>query len=614
MIRNTHHCKKSITLFILIIFISISPCGAQQILNLDFEKTSIEGMARPWGWDMMTYGSTTAVMDTTVKKAGHYSLKMEAASNTGEQVMDFYLEEYELKNKTVIVEGWIKTHELKGEASFYLGYMAAGDSVATVTRSTNITTANDWTKLSVTVKIPANTISISIGIKHAGTGIAWFDNFSLSVNGKKKKQLEIALPFSTKQIQWLNDNTSSVKTVDAALFGTTPYEEDLSFFKSIVGDARIIALGESTHGTSEFFRLKHRVLEYAINKMGVRVFAIEDHPLVVARANQYVMGGPGTARAAMGNMLGVWQTKEVHDMIDWMRRYNDVHPTDKVIFTGFDIQNHSIAIDSLYSFLERTPPEVKQQVKALLDGLRKNGHNSYSVSDSVKLSWFNNSKEVLNLISSLCNTWMLTIKNPEQKMSLEWAIQYATLINQFAENTYKGHASLHRDIAMADNVTWIIDVYKPGAKALLWAHDVHISRGEHANKDMNIYYGKSMGAHLARKYGTAYKSLGIFTYQGEYSCYVSYTNFKVTDCPLYISPRGSLDEALHQVILAKKTPALLLDLRKARTLDWLTKLTPVRFANHVNIEYGYATRHSIPYQFDGIFFIDKTSSAKSYAR
>ncbi|HEV7780974.1 MAG TPA: erythromycin esterase family protein, partial [Chitinophagaceae bacterium] len=533
MIRNINHCGRSLTLFIFLCCIINTRLTAQQILNLDFEKTSIEGISRPWGWDLATYASTTAVMDSTVKKNGNYSLKMEASSNTGEQVMGSYFEEYELKNKTVVLEGWIRTYELKGTASFFLSYMAKGDTAETVIRARPVTNSTEWIKLSITAKLPVNTISINAGIRHEGTGIAWFDDFSLLVNGKKKEQLEIAPPFSTKQIQWLNDNTTSIKTVDAAQFGTTPYEEDLSFFKSLVGDARIIALGESTHGTSEFFRLKHRVLEYAVNNMGVRVFAIEDHPLVVARANQYVMGGPGTARAAMGGMLGVWQTKEVHDMIDWMRHYNDAHPTDKVIFTGFDIQNHSIAIDSLYSFLKERSPELNQQVKALLDDLRKNGHNSYSVSDSVKLAWFNNAKQVLDMVTTTCNNWLLTIKNPAESLAINWGIQYATLIKQFAENTYKGHTSLYRDIAMAENVSWIINVYKPGARVLLWAHDVHISRGDHPNNDMNIYYGKSMGSHLARKYGADYKSFGLFTYQGEYSCYVSYSNFKVTDCPVY---------------------------------------------------------------------------------
>jgi erythromycin esterase-like protein len=123
-----------------------------------------------------------------------------------------------------------------------------------------------------------------------------------------------------------------------------------------------------------------------------------------------------------------------------------------------------------------------------------------------------------------------------------------------------------------------------------------------------------MGYKLSKKYTNDYKSFGLFTSQGEYSCYVSYTNFKVTDCPLYTAPRGSLDEALHKIIVHKKTPALFLDLGKARSLHWLNRPIPVRFANHVNIEYGYWVKYSIPYQFDGIFYIDKTTSAKSYAR
>jgi erythromycin esterase-like protein len=167
---------------------------------------------------------------------------------------------------------------------------------------------------------------------------------------------------------------------------------------------------------------------------------------------------------------------------------------------------------------------------------------------------------------------------------------------------------------MAENVTWLINVYKPGSKVMIWAHDVHISRGEHPNPDANIYYGKSMGAHLARKHGNNYKAFGLFSYQGEYSCYVSYSNFKVTDCPLYSSPRRTLDYELHNVSLKKKSPALILDLKNARSIDWISDSMPFRFANHVNIEYGYWTRYSLPYQFDAIFFIDNTSSAKSYAR
>jgi erythromycin esterase len=611
---NTASYKGSIFVFVLISVIFPSHTNAQQLLNFDFEKLSIEGIARPWGWDVASYSSTTISLDSAIKQHGKYSLKMDAAATGEAQALAFSFDPFVLQNKTVTIEGWMKTNELKGKASFFLNYIVDGDTAETVIKSKEISNSTGWTWFSVNKKLPGKINSIYLKVQHEGSGTAWFDNFSLAVNNKKRQELEIATSFTDRQVKWLNDNSSVVNSFDASPQHREPAYHDLDFFKSIAGDARIIALGESTHGTSEFFKLKHRVLEYCIIELGVRIFAIEDHQLVVGRVNKYVLGGPGTARESMYGMLGVWQTKEVHDMIGWIRAYNDLHPDDKVEFTGFDIQNHTLPIDSLYSFVDRQAADISQPVKELLGDLQKNGANSYSVTDSVKAGWFNNAKKVLDMISGLSASWLSKANNGQDSLAIYWGIQYANLVKQFAENTYKGHASLYRDIAMAENVSWIINVYKPRAKAMLWAHDVHISRGDHLVKDMNIYFGNSMGSHLSKKYGPAYKSFGLFTYQGSYSCYVSYTNFKVTDCPLYQSPRGSLDEALHRVILTKKSPGLLLDLSKARSISWLTKLIPVRFANHVNIEYGYWTQHSIPYQFDGIFFIDKTSSAKSYAR
>jgi erythromycin esterase len=382
----------------------------------------------------------------------------------------------------------------------------------------------------------------------------------------------------------------------------------------MIQKARIIAMGESTHGTSEFFRLKHRILEHCVREHGVRLFAIEDHQLVVRRVNNYVLGGKGDARSCMYGMLGVWQTEEVRDLIQWMRYYNDLHPDDKVQFVGFDIQNHSIPIDSLYSFVERKSPELLKEVKMHLDDLQHNGMNSYSVPDSVKLGWYTKSLSVLELISTESVEWFTGAKNYEDSLDIIWGVQYANLVKQFAENAWRGHSSLYRDVAMAENVSWYLDVLEPGSKMVVWAHDVHISRGESLVVDENIYGGRSMGAHLSKKYGENYAAFGLFTFQGEYSCYVSYSNFTVTDCPLYIAPRGTLDEALHQVASGEDALGLFLNLKKARSNTWLTKPTPVRFANHVNIEYGYWTKYSIPYQFDGIFFIDKTTSARSYAR
>jgi erythromycin esterase len=161
---------------------------------------------------------------------------------------------------------------------------------------------------------------------------------------------------------------------------------------------------------------------------------------------------------------------------------------------------------------------------------------------------------------------------------------------------------------MAENVSWLLEHRYPNSKIVLWAHDVHISRCDHPNEYFNLNNNISMGSFLSRKYGKAYKSFSLSTYEGAYLAFKSYTDLTRISAPLFKAPVGSLDEALHRVALTKKAPGIFLPL--SRTENWLCKPLPKRFANHVNIDYGYWERISIPYQFDAIFFIDKTTASK----
>ena len=55
----------------------------------------------------------------------------------------------------------------------------------------------------------------------------------------------------------------------------TDSNEDLLPLKAMVGEARVVALGEATHGTSEFFTLKHRIIQFLAEEMDFTVFSIE---------------------------------------------------------------------------------------------------------------------------------------------------------------------------------------------------------------------------------------------------------------------------------------------------------------------------------------------------
>ncbi|MEM9051414.1 MAG: hypothetical protein AAGC47_05105, partial [Bacteroidota bacterium] len=74
------------------------------------------------------------------------------------------------------------------------------------------------------------------------------------------------------------------------------------------------------------------------------------------------------------------------------------------------------------------------------------------------------------------------------------------------------------------------------------------------------------------------------------------------------------DEVFHRITASRNVKGLFVDLAESRSQGWLCDPSPVRFANHVAFEYAYHTKYSIPFQFDGIFFIDETRAAASYAR
>lgn len=116
---------------------------------------------------------------------------------------------------------------------------------------------------------------------------------------------------------------------------------DMQPLKQVVGKARVVALGEATHGTRECFQLKHRLLEYLVAEMGFEIFAIEASWPDCARVNDFVMNGRGDPRLALGGRgFWTWDTEEVLQMILWMRQWNeDATHVRKVTFTGFDMQN-----------------------------------------------------------------------------------------------------------------------------------------------------------------------------------------------------------------------------------------------------------------------------------
>nr|WP_321475714.1 erythromycin esterase family protein [uncultured Paludibaculum sp.] len=374
--------------------------------------------------------------------------------------------------------------------------------------------------------------------------------------------------------------------------------DDMAPLRKIVGDARIVALGEATHGTREFFQLKHRMLEFLVTQMGFSIFSIEASMPESYRLNDFILKGEGDPAELLKGPLSLWNTQEIFDMVLWMRELNASHK-GRVEFTGFDMQNPTLAIEIIRNFVTKTDSEfiadferASRMVLAM---------NPRSVDPAVTVEW----AKVVTHLESL-----------RPRPGVEWAIQNARVVLQFvqwAANLMKRPVSMAmRDASMAANVKWILDQSK-GAKVVLSAHNFHTMTGPLNPNQPGP--DDSMGAVLRKTYGKELVTCGFVFNQGSFRARANnggMQNFTVG--PL---PAGSLDATL----AASGLPLFALDLRTAPkdgpVAEWLAAKHHTR-----NIMAGFsedAPNYTIFEQvvrerYDCLFFVEQTTAARPIAK
>jgi len=165
---------------------------------------------------------------------------------------------------------------------------------------------------------------------------------------------------------WITQHAIPLKTVNPQ----GPLD-DLEPLRQIVGTASIVGLGEATHGSHEFFTMKHRLLEFLVEKMGFTMFSLEGDWSTGEQMNRYVLTGQGDVRALPPQLLGMdYNTQEMLALVQWMRAYNaDPHHVQKVRFAGFDDQGvETITFDQVTQYLRTVDPTSAAKVALSIKG------------------------------------------------------------------------------------------------------------------------------------------------------------------------------------------------------------------------------------------------------
>lgn len=147
-----------------------------------------------------------------------------------------------------------------------------------------------------------------------------------------------------------------------------PKIEDVSFARFIdrFGSAKVILLGESTHGTDEFYRGRAAITERLAHEHGFNIVAVEADWPDAARIDAYIRGHtdlPSAMSAFQRFPVWMWRNRAVRDFVDRLREINSrLDDPRKVGFYGLDLYSLPSSMDAVVDYVKRYDPQALKQV------------------------------------------------------------------------------------------------------------------------------------------------------------------------------------------------------------------------------------------------------------
>ncbi|MFE0738149.1 erythromycin esterase family protein [Streptomyces sp. NPDC058855] len=385
----------------------------------------------------------------------------------------------------------------------------------------------------------------------------------------------------------------------------------------LVGPATVVAIGEATHSSGEFFTAKHRVFEQLVEHEGFTTFALEAAWSTGLLVDTWVRTGRGDIEAIMRDEFQesyrLWNTEEYLDLFRWMRRYNQAHPDRQVRFMGNDLGYAGPNLfDAVTGHVRRAHPALLPRFQELYRASRPSGPMEAWVKDYLGRPLAERRRMAKEADEALA---LLSAQRPAPGRAAReahaWAVQHARAIAQvgteyahdFADPAGVRRAMLYRDRVMAENTVWW--QRRTGGRVLLSAHNGHIGY-ETLNPE---HYPRTQGAFLRDLLGSRYVAVGASFGRGSFHAH----DTGAPGEPLRVFHVGLPGPDSHAETLDRVSPGpFLLDLRRTAPAarSWLAGVRP---AHHIGTAYpwpGATPAVRLPASYDAIVHFPAVSAAR----
>jgi len=376
-------------------------------------------------------------------------------------------------------------------------------------------------------------------------------------------------------------------------------DSDLEALPRSIGAARLVGMGEASHGTSEFFTIKDRIFRYLVEHMGFTVLAMEADLGDGVAIERYLATGRGNPE---GHLATVWDNQEVLELLHWMRAYNiqgGKHPM--LHFVGIDMVDPfaSLALVIFHDFGKHPPVTTHQLIADYVCLIADYDDEAFAKLSSARK------------LACVAGAWDAYQRIASSSASID-VKRAAFVVLENMANRLSMDSDSERDRTMARNVKWVADSRYPHAKIVLWAHNAHV-----AAYPMTGGSQLPMGAFLRDRFASQYYAIGFSFDRGSIS-----SNGIAEPVALGPAPLGSSESVFRKI-----GPAMfLLDLHRAQqgadARQWLSKPlqitdlgAPELGIKHVNpaaLEREREDQTVLPKAFDSLIFVRESHAAHSF--
>jgi len=431
----------------------------------------------------------------------------------------------------------------------------------------------------------------------------------------EESESEITRPRVIQTRPRTSESLISLISYNAETFSTLE-EASLDSLLKRIGKARVVLIGEASHGTSEFYRMRALITKRLIEEKNFNIVAAEADWPDAARIDHYVRHRdtqPSEWTAFARFPTWMWRNAEVREFIDWLHKHNKALPyDDRTGFYGLDLYSLYNSARAVVTYLDEVDPDLAIVAR------RRYGCLTPWEADPAAYG-----HAALTGAYRDCEQGVVLMLEELQKKQMEYAYhdgdrfldasQNAQLVAN-AERYYRmmyygSRASWNlRDSHMFDTLLNVMTFHGENAKAIVWAHNSHI--GDASATEMSARGEHNIGQLCRKKFNDDSYSIGFGTDHGTVAAASNW------DGPMEVMHiRPSHSQSYERLFHLTNKPGLILPLRRKQKSELYIQLSKPKLERAIGVIYRPETELAshyfeavLPRQFDEYIWIDRTKA------